>query len=178
MRIAKESSLFYRNYNKFYKFNYFELFVSILQKKGKKICAYNIVLDFFLNLKKIYKKFIFKKRINIYQFFKNIFNYFCPKVGFNRKKIAGKIYMLPIYINLNRSKSMFLRWFIKSARKRHEKNICLKLVGEFNDIRKGVGRTIRKLEEHYELATKNRPFLHLLKKKKRFTRSFLKKYKL
>lgn len=177
MRFAKNSNLFLRNFKRNYKFNYRLLFITLLQKNGKKNFAINIVSKFFLMINKKYKNKLIKNNLMVIDFFQKVFDYYCPKVGFRKKKVAGQLYMLPIYIILIRRRIIFLRWFIQSACKRSEKNILLKLVNEFNDIASGVGRTIRKTEEYYELALKNRPFLHFLKKKKKYRKKY-KKFKL
>lgn len=184
MQIAKRSLLFKRTYRKKYKFDYLTVLISLLIKKGKKNKAKSIIFFFFLKLKKYFikkiqlnKNYIPLKFDSYFTFFlTEVFERFRPRISLISKKVAAKIYTLPWYININRSRILFLRWFITSALNRVEYNISDKLFNEFIDLCYLKGNTLKKLQEYYAIAVINRPFLKLLKRKRRVSRSRLKKF--
>lgn len=184
MQIAKRSLLFKRTCRKKYKFDYLTVLISLLIKKGKKNKAKSIVFFFFLKLKKYFIKKIQLNRnyipLNFDSYFifflTEVFERFRPRISLISKKVAAKIYTLPWYIDSNRSRILFLRWFILSALNRAEYDISEKLFNEFIDLCYLKGSTLKKLQEYYVIAINNRPFLKLLKRKRRVSRSRLKKF--
>lgn len=190
MQITKYSNLNLRITSKKYKFNFILALISFIIKEGKKKRAQTIVLLFFLKIKKFLYNDIFLKRYKKKTSFKNrirfivFFNYFFdmliekyrPRVFLKKKKIASKVYYLPTYINKNKSKFLFLKWYMQSVKERTEKTLVERLYEEFLDIIYKRGNTLKKLKEYYKIAKENRPFLKMLKKRRRKYRARLKKY--
>jgi len=174
MQIAKKSLLKLRLVSKKYKVNFLDIFVSLLIKRGLKKKAKLIVSNFICLLKKYFLKY--KKKINFYQVFEKLFEFYKPKVLIIYKKIAAKVYSIPWYINENKARFLIIRWFIESAKKRIDKNLSLKLYFEFIDLFNGQGLTIKRLEDYYKIAKENRAFIKFLYKRKRVFRSRLKKF--
>jgi len=174
MQIAKKSSLKVRLISEKYKINFLDIFVCLLLKRGLKKKAKSIVNNFICLLKKYFLKM--KEKIDFFEMFSKLFEFYKPKVLIVSKKIAAKVYFIPWYINENKARFLIIRWFIESAKKRVEKNLSLKLFFEFIDLFNGQGLTIKKLEDYYKIAKENRVFLKFLYKRKRVFRSRLKKF--
>lgn len=174
MQIGKKAAIKLRLVNnKNYKFDYLVIFINLLIKRGLKQKARGIVYDFVCYLKKYFLKFNIR---NFFDVFQKTFDFYKPKLKIISKKIAAKVYLIPWYINENKSKVQIVKWFIECSKKRTEKNLSLRLYSEFIDFYNGQGLTIKKLEEYYKIARDNRAFVKFLKKRKRVFRSRLKKY--
>lgn len=170
MRLAKRSLAFNRVYNKTYLCKYIKLLVQLLIKKGNKLFAEKIIFNFLNFLKNRYYC------VSLEGFLKKIFSRFCPKISFVRRKIAAIIYLLPWYITSKRSKHLLIHWFYRSCCERFEFSFSFKIMNEFVDLYKGYGRTVKKLEDFYGLALKNKPFVRLIYKQRGAYKSRLKKY--
>lgn len=178
MQIAKKSSLSLRLRCKKYKnrINFFDIFVSLLIKRGLKKKAKLIVCNFICYLKKYFfnKNYLFQN--NFYRGFEKLFEIYKPRVLLIYKKIAAKVYLIPWYINENKARILLIKWFIDSAKKRIEKNLSLKLYFEFIDLFNGQGLTVKKLEDYYKIVKDNRAFVKFLYTRKRVFRSRVKKF--
>jgi|SRR6185437_6371120 len=182
MHLGKSSLLLKRLICKKYKITYLEIFISILTKHGKKKYAKKIFFLIIVLLKKFLFKYIQKQKlkklnnINFFNFFSQLLDSYRPKVLLINKKSAAQYRSIPWYINLTKSRVLLVRWLIQSAKKRIEKNFITCLYFELIDLFFFRGLTIKKLEEYYTIAVANRPFLRLLKKKRRVFSSRLKKF--
>lgn len=169
MTLVKYSEAFKRKNNKHYKLNYLNLLINVIMRKGFKVKSYKIVYLFLFKLKLKFKG-------SIILLLKQIFTKYRIIITLIKKKIAGRLYYLPYFINEQYGEVLLIHWFITSAKDRYENKLVDRLFCEFLDLYFGYGKTIRKIEEFYFLARKNQPFLYFLKKKKfRFNKS-LKKY--
>jgi ribosomal protein S7 len=185
MQFAKSSNLLKRLKSKKYKITYLEIFISLLIKNGKKKFAkkkiyflFVLLKKFFfivLKLKKHWFKFINHETYFLF-FLTKLLDSYRPKISLVYKKSAAKIYWIPWYINITKSRVMLIRWLFQSARQRSEKTFILRLYSELLDLFFFKGLTIKKLEEYYAIAVSNRPFLRLLRKKRKISRSRLKKF--
>lgn len=169
MRLAKRSVAFNRMYVKNFYFNYLNSLVGCFIRKGYKFYAYNVISKF-LYLVKLKYKIDLNILLNI------VFFKYKPILSFLAKKVAASVYMLPWLINDTRAKYLLVRWFLSSSLSRTEPHMALRLFNEFNDLYLGYGRTIKKIEEFYMVAIKNRPFLRFLRKRRKVFLSRLKKY--
>lgn len=170
MKLVRRSNSFGRVHDRFFSFSYPAHLAKIVMRSGKFVSSLKIVNDFLFILKKRYG---YK---NITQDLELVFDKYRPLVSFLDRKVAATTYNLPWFIQKDRSRSIIVRWFIRSSQERTEKGILLQMLGEFEDILKGVGRTVRKVEEFYEIAKRNRPFMRFITKKKGGRSSRLKKY--
>lgn len=168
MRVAVNSSLYKRLNSKDFVFSYKDFFIQCLIKNGLKKKAYSIFFDFVRLLKVKFN--LVGSSINV--FFQTHFDKKKPCVGFVVRKVAAVTYTIPVYIRPDRARSLLLRWFVRCAGLRSEKTYAERLFFEFLDFSAGVGKTIRKLEEYYRLAVKNRPFTKFKKRRSRRYKSF------
>jgi ribosomal protein S7 len=167
MKLCKSSTAFNRVFNKFYVFDYQNALYKLLIKKGYKLRAYKLIDLFFFHLKSLYKDF---------NYIISIFEKYVPVINFYKKKIATTQYFLPIFINENKARFLLIRWFLQAVSERSELLFLDRLIGEFVDMEKGYGKLVRKVEEYYLLALKNRPFFKFLRKRKKVFLSRKKKY--
>jgi ribosomal protein S7 len=170
MKFAKRSFGYNRLKKKYNSIFYFNYLIGCFIKKGFKFKSILLIKNFLLKLKKLYKI----KNINF--FFFSIISRYIPVISFLNKKVVGVVYMLPFYINKQRSICLFLKWFSKSVYQRKEIFFIDRLVNEFKEIILGYGKTVQKLIEYYNLAVKNKPFLRYLYKNKKGSKLLLQKY--
>lgn len=168
MRVAVNSSLYKRLNSKDFVFSYKDFFIQCLIKNGLKKKAYSIFFEF-VRLLKLKFNLI---GLSVNTFFQTHFDRKKPCVAFVTRKIAAVTYTIPVYIRPDRARSLLLRWFVICAGSRSEKTYSERLFFEFLDFVLGVGKTIRKLEEYYRLAVKNRPFTKFKKRRSRRYKSF------
>jgi ribosomal protein S7 len=170
MRLARRSNSFFRLNDRFFIFSYPVQLARSLMFCGNYLRALNVVREFLFRVKKIYGY------SDIFGNIQRIFDKYRPLISFFNRKVAASTYSLPWFIDLNRSRSLLLRWFVSASRERSERGLVNQLLGEFSDLSKGVGRTVRKLEDYYELAKRNRPFMRFMGKRRGGKVSRLKKY--
>lgn len=177
MQFGKYSNLNKRLLSKIDNFNYINILIFLLIRKGKKKLAKKIVYNFLIFLKKYFFKYFNQKNeeFDLINFITNIFNLYRPRVNLLVKKVATNKYFLPVYIDLNKSRILIIKWFIESAKKRSEKKLSLALYYEFLDLFFSRGLTLKKLEEYYKIAKDNRPYLKLVTYKKRGRRKLFKR---
>jgi|SRR5579885_626084 len=170
MKIAKHSEASKRFFLKFYKFNYINILINFLMRKGYKLKSYKLIFRFLMKIK-MYFKYDPEKVITY------VFDKYRLVVYLVKKRKAGRIYNIPYYIDKTKGKLMLLHWFFNSVRERKENNLLDRLFFEFLELSKGYGRTIRKIEEYYAMAIKNYSFSHFLKNKQYNMYRKLQKYK-
>lgn len=119
-----------------------------------------------------------KLNFNFFEMFRYLIDKYAPFISFVKRKVAAKVYELPYGISFWRSRMLLLRWFVKNALLRKEKKVSVKLFREFLDLYYGVGKTVKKLQEYYEYARMNYPFIKYMKKRKKFSKLIFKKYHL
>lgn len=168
MRIAVNSSLYKRLNSKDFVFSYRDFFIQCLTKNGLKKKAYSIFFEFVGLLKAKFKL----TRLSVNDFLRTHFDRRKPCIGFVTRKVAAVTYAIPVYVRPDRARSLLLRWFVSCASSRSERSFAERLFFEFVDFISGVGKTIRKLEEYYRLAIKNRPFTKFKRKRSKRYRSF------
>lgn len=169
MRVAKRSNAFNRLYVKNYNFNYITCLINVFLRKGFKLHSINIISRFLYLIKLKYNR-------NIVTLLNLVFNKYVPLFSFLTKKIAANTYSLPWLIRESRGKTLIVRWFLKASLARTENSVLARLLNEFDDLKLGYGLTTKMLEDHYNLALKNRPFLRFLRKRRKVFLSRLKKF--
>jgi len=127
---------------------------------GNKRTAENIVynaLDIIKNIKKSNPIVNFEQAITFIK----------PEIEVKSKRIGGATYQVPVEIRHKRAASLAMRWLLKYAIKRNEKNIAIKLAYEIMDasnhkmnigLSKGTGEAIKKRESIHRSAKLNRSF--------------------
>lgn len=171
MRLARKSGAFNRVYNRYYKFTYLNYLVQLFLRKGFRSKYVNLIGNFLVKL-----KIEIGGDQSAVQLLNLVFDKYVPVITFVARKVAANVYYLPWFIGQMRAKSLLVRWFYYSIQERLEINFVDRIFNEFMDMKKGYGKTVRKLEEHYKLAIKSRPFLRFLRKRRKVVRSRIKKY--
>ena len=85
-----------------------------------------------------------------------------PKVLLRKKKIASKIFQVPLAISETAACKKALQWIVKGSRSRQsEKTYVLKLYNEFiNIIDEEKGEAIKKKLNYHRIAKENEAFVH------------------
>jgi small subunit ribosomal protein S7 len=138
------------------------LFVNRLMKNGKKSLAYSIFYKA-LDLLKL------KTGKDPVQCFDRAVKNSMPLREVRTRRVGGSTYQVPVELPIKRSQSLAIRWLVLYARKRTEKNMVSKLLGEFldasNDSFKtgsslGRGGAIKHREGVHKTAEANKAFMH------------------
>lgn len=83
-----------------------------------------------------------------------------PLVEVRSRRVGGATYQVPMEVRPERRVTLALRWMISYARKRNERTMVNKLVGEILDASKGQGDTIKKRQDTHRMAEANKAFAH------------------
>jgi small subunit ribosomal protein S7 len=83
-----------------------------------------------------------------------------PSVELKSRRVGGATYQVPVEVRNERSLALAIRWIISFARKRSEKTMTLKLVGELMDAFNGRGGAIKKRDDTHKMAEANKAFAH------------------
>ena len=83
-----------------------------------------------------------------------------PSVEVRMRKIGGATYQIPVPIRPERRNSLAIRWLIRAARERREKDMHNKLAAELLDAYKNTGGAIKKKEDTRKMAEANKAFSH------------------
>ena len=92
-----------------------------------------------------------------------------PVVEVRSRRVGGATYQVPVEVKPKRATTLAMRWLIKFARQRNEKNMLFKLAFEIieaadesqstgNSI--GRGGAVKKREDTHRMAEANRAFAH------------------
>jgi small subunit ribosomal protein S7 len=93
---------------------------------GKKLTAWRVFINFIKQFKEKYK-------MPALAIFTHAVLKTEPKIWLKKKKIAGRLYEIPIFISSRRSKSIAIRWLLEYAKKRQKYNISDSLSQEIWD---------------------------------------------
>ena len=83
-----------------------------------------------------------------------------PLVEVRSRRVGGATYQVPVEVRTERRMTLALRWLTSYARKRNERTMISKLVGELLDASKGQGDTIKKRQDTHRMAEANKAFAH------------------
>jgi len=83
-----------------------------------------------------------------------------PLLEVKPRRVGGATYQVPVEVSPDRSRSLAMRWLVKSARAREGKSMAEKLAAELSDAYKKQGVTIKKREDTHRMAEANRAFAH------------------
>ncbi len=120
---------------------------------GKKTIAENL---FYGAMEKVAEKTgeealkIFKKAIE------NV----APALEVKSRRIGGATYQVPLEVSRDRRNTLAIRWIVTNARKRGEKTMEDRLVGELLDATNNRGNAVKKRDEIHRMADANKAFAH------------------
>ncbi len=83
-----------------------------------------------------------------------------PTVEVKSRRIGGATYQVPIEVHQDRRHALAIRWLVTNARKRGEKTMVDKLVGELLDAANNRGNAVKKREDTHRMADANKAFAH------------------
>jgi small subunit ribosomal protein S7 len=86
-----------------------------------------------------------------------------PSMEVRPRRIGGAAYQVPIPVRGDRKESLAIRWLIRAAQKRPNKespSFDLKLAAELIAAAKKEGGAVKKKEETHRLAEANKAFAH------------------
>lgn len=86
-----------------------------------------------------------------------------PNMEVRPRRIGGAAYQVPIPVRGDRKESLAIRWLIKAARNKPNKefhSFDLKLASEIIAAAKGEGSAVSKRQEIQKLAAANKAFAH------------------
>ncbi len=128
-------------------------FINGVMWAGKKTIAENL---FYGAMEKVAEKTgeealkIFKKAIE------NV----APALEVKSRRIGGATYQVPLEVGRDRRNTLAIRWIVTNARKRGEKTMEDRLVGELLDATNNRGNAVKKRDEIHRMADANKAFAH------------------
>lgn len=128
-------------------------FINILMLNGKKSVAEFIVysaLDFL-------ESKLNKSAIEIFEL---ALHNVRPLVEVKSRRVGGSTYQVPVEVRLARRNTLAMRWIIKSARKRCDRSMEIRLFNELLDAASGKGAAVKRKEEVHRIAESNKAFAH------------------
>ncbi|UOF94641.1 MAG: 30S ribosomal protein S7 [Bacteroides sp.] len=128
-------------------------FVNNMMIKGKKSLSYSIFYSVIHSIKNKLKEdgiLVWRKAMH------NV----TPSIEVKSRRIGGANFHVPTEVRPDRKISLAMKWIINSARKRNEKTIRLKLLGEIIDAYNMTGNAFKKKENTHKMAESNKAFAH------------------
>lgn len=129
-------------------------FLNNLMESGKKSVAMRIFYDSVNQLSK------HNNGENPLELFKKAVEAAKPLVEVRSKRVGGANYQVPIEVKPDRALALAFRWILRFSRERKEKSMADRLAGEFGDILKNTGATMKKRDEVHRMAEANKAFSH------------------
>ena len=131
-------------------------FVNNLMYDGKKSLAYTLFYDA-MNIVESRKEDPDKSALEIW---KLALGNVMPHVGVRSRRIGGATFQIPMQIRPDRKVSLSMKWLIKAARQRNEKNMSSKLAAEILSAAKEEGGAVKKRVDVHRMAEANKAFSH------------------
>ncbi len=128
-------------------------FINLLMLNGKKSVAENILYKS-LDLIEL------KCKDNKIKLLELAVNNVKPIVEIKTRRVGGTTYQIPIEVRPIRANTLAIRWIIKSARNRSNRNMILNLTNELFDSINKKGLSIKKRDEVHKIADANKAFAH------------------
>ena len=92
--------------------------------------------------------------------FKKALDNVSPALEVKSRRIGGATYQVPIEVTKDRRNTLAIRWVVTNSRKRGEKTMTDRLVGELLDSYNNRGGAIKKREDIHRMAEANKAFAH------------------
>ncbi|MEG1710224.1 MAG: 30S ribosomal protein S7 [Clostridia bacterium] len=92
--------------------------------------------------------------------FNQAINNVMPILEVKARRVGGSNYQVPMEIRPERRQTLAIRWLVDAARKRSEKEMYLRLSGEFTDAYNSAGGAFKKKEDVHRMAEANKAFAH------------------
>ena len=128
-------------------------FVNNLMIDGKKNIAFNIFYDSIEIVSQ-------KTEENGLDVWKKAIENITPAVEVKSRRVGGATFQIPTPVRESRRKSLAVKWLIKYAQSRNEKNMSAKLAGEIIPASKEEGGAFKKKEDTHRMVEANKAFSH------------------
>ena len=128
-------------------------FMSCLMWDGKRSVAERILYG---ALEGVSKKASQEPMVVFYEALENV----KPFLEVRSRRVGGATYQVPIEVRSERAQALGIRWIIGAARKRSEKTMKDRLLGEFVDAFHKRGAAVKKREDTHKMAEANKAFSH------------------
>ena len=92
--------------------------------------------------------------------FKKAMDNIRPTLEVKPKRVGGATYQVPMEVNSRRATTLAIRWMVNFPRARKEKTMAERLANEIIDASNGVGASVQKREDLFQMAEANRAFSH------------------
>lgn len=130
-------------------------FINRVMRSGKKSIAQKLIYDAFNQIS--------EKGEDPLMVFQKAINNVSPKLEVRAKRVGGAAYQVPTEVRGTRKISLAIRWLIKAAQKRANKEyhtFSKKLAAELLDASHGEGEAIKKRDVTHKMAEANKVFAH------------------
>jgi len=92
--------------------------------------------------------------------FKRAIENVAPALEVKSRRIGGATYQVPLEVTKDRRSTLAIRWIVTNARKRGEKTMEDRLVGELLDAMNNRGNAVKKRDDVHRMADANKAFAH------------------
>jgi small subunit ribosomal protein S7 len=92
--------------------------------------------------------------------FKKAIDSVAPTLEVKSRRIGGATYQVPLEVTRDRRNTLAIRWIVTNARKRGEKTMEDRLVGELLDATNNRGNALKKKDDVHRMAEANKAFAH------------------
>lgn len=120
---------------------------------GKKAIAQNIVYSAFDIIKE-------KLGVEPQEYFTQALNNLKPMLETKARRVGGSNYQVPLEVSPKRQQTLAIRWLVKYARLRSEKDMEQKLAAEIMDAYNSTGGAYKKKDDTHKMAESNKAFAH------------------
>lgn len=128
-------------------------FVNTLMLSGKKSLAYGVFYDSLQIVEE-------KTKEDGLEVWKKALNNVMPSVEVKSRRVGGATFQVPLEVRPDRKIALGMKWMVKYARLRNEKNMTQKLAGEIIAASKGEGAAVKKKDDTHRMAEANKAFSH------------------
>ena len=120
---------------------------------GKKAIAQRIVYNAFDIIKE-------KLGVDPHDYFTQALNNLTPMLETKARRVGGSNYQVPLEVSPVRQQTLAIRWLVKYARLRSEKDMDQKLAAEIIDAYNSTGGAYKKKDDTHRMAESNKAFAH------------------
>jgi small subunit ribosomal protein S7 len=92
--------------------------------------------------------------------FKKAIDTVAPTLEVKSRRIGGATYQVPLEVTRDRRNTLAIRWIVGNSRKRGEKTMEDRLVGELLDATNNRGNAVKKKDDVHRMAEANKAFAH------------------
>jgi small subunit ribosomal protein S7 len=83
-----------------------------------------------------------------------------PVLEVKSRRVGGATYQVPIEVPVRRARTLAIRWVVRYARERREKQMSERLANELLDALGSQGGAFKRKDDLYRMAQANKAFAH------------------